>query len=171
MMKKLLLFIALLFSLSAAKSQVLHVKGVEGTFLEVNHEKAGIGLGIGYYKIQTKKLLWKAMGETHFSTQGNTKTRIYNAFGEVGYTVYSFKQQLFLSVTGGLGMGAESMLDRITDRTKSRFVLMESVGLSVEYCILEQLTATLNFRQRFLQFNNNGVALYQVGIGLQYNFK
>lgn len=171
-MRRIIILIFVLFSLLTyeTKAQLVHVKGVKGVFGEYNLEKGGFGVGVGYYKIQTKKLSWKAIAEFHSSKQDNTKTNILNGFGDFGYNVLSFNQQFFISVTGGIGVGMEILEDNIFGTKKNSPMLIEGVGMSIEWCPVEKITASFNFRQRYTQFNKNGNAFYMIGVGVVYNF-
>jgi len=168
-MKRLLIIILLSTMAYSLKAQLIHVKGVEGILTEVNYLKNGFSLGAGYSKMQTKNIFWKATAEFHNTKQGFTKTKHFIAFGEAGYNFLNFKQRLFFNVTGGLGPGVELLKDKIFSSSKSSFVLSESIGLCVDWCPIERLTTSINFRQRFTQFNRNGNAYYMIGLIVQYN--
>lgn len=168
-MKRILTFILLSTLVFSLKAQLVHVKGVKGVFSEGNYQKNGFSLGVGYSKIQTKNIFWKAIVEFHNTKQSFTKTKHFNAFGEAGYNFLSFKQKLFFNVTSGLGAGVELLQDDVFSSSKSNFVLTESAGLCIEWCPIEKLTTAINFRQRFTQFNKNGSAYYMIGLSVQYN--
>jgi len=170
-MRRIIILIFVFFTLLTyeTKAQLVHVKGVKGILGEYNSEKGGFGVGVGFYKLQTKRFSWKAIAEFHSSKQENTKTTLINGFGDLGYTVLSLKQQFFVSVTGGIGAGMEILEDNIFGTKKNSPMLIEGVGLSFEWCPIEKLTTAINFRQRFTQFNRNGSAYYMIGLSVQYN--
>jgi hypothetical protein len=169
-MKRLITFaFVFLFSLPIF-AQLVHVKGVKGLFSEFNYQKNGYSVGLGFYKIQTKKFIWKTSAEFHSTKQESTTTNHYNVFGESCFNFLSFKQQVFFNISGGVAFGFEQLKDNVFSGSKSSPVLAESVGLNIEWCPIEKLTTAINFRQRFTQFNRNGNAYFMIGLSVQYNF-
>lgn len=168
-MKRLITFAFIfLFSLPIY-AQLVHVKGVKGLFSEFNYQKNGYSVALGFYKIQTKKFIWKTSAEFHSTKQENTSTFHYNVFGESCFNFLSFKQQVFFNLSGGVAFGFEQLKDNVFSGSKSSPVLAESVGFNIEWCPIEKLTTAINFRQRFTQFNKNGSAYYMIGLSVQYN--
>ncbi len=172
-MKKIIFYSLLLSGLLAipnkSDAQLLHVKGVKGVFSEAFLEKKGFGVGAGYYNIFSNKLFYRTVAEYHSSTFSNTQTQIANGYFELGYTPFAIKQQFYISFLVGAGIGAEFLNDKVLNKKEVNPILLEGVGLMLEYCPSSRITTALLFNQRFLQFNKNGDALYVIGLSIQYN--
>lgn len=172
-MKKLALIACLLPAISFA--QLRHVKGLNGTGMDMGVSQFGLVVGINYERFLSNKLYFQ--GNLFFETIKITPERIgVQSLGfepGVNYTFFQ-KGNFYGNIFGGFSAILFEKAD--THETAflseiNQFRLGAFIGPQIEYYINSQFTLIGNFTEKIYFYHNEyGRRRWFATIGVRYNF-